>query len=281
MKTTPYVLFLVVAVAGCGPTPSKVSGFRIGGRPTPTPQQLREEAAYQKAWTAATEAHRKGDFAQARRHFEAVRKLRPNDSLASLKLADVYSKLGSPKKALAAYEEAFRPKNGLGSLGTAARPDVYVRYGNLLEASGNRSRALDMYWNALAFPLPGDPVGYKPRNDSFASVKSAAHLRAGLDIVQTGSGTDGLQEMERAIAADRQAWRTYFQYGVHLAGSRHRDGMAALDKAERLAPPEEKALARDRRRQLGLVDEVTVFSYQPDGTSKTVRLSRAEYEKRR
>jgi tetratricopeptide (TPR) repeat protein len=203
-------------------------------------------------------AEEKGDFHRAELLYRAATTAFGKDFAAThFPLARLYDKMGQERNAFEEYRIAVNAVDGSSS-SLQQDPTVLARYGDLSIRFGTAEEARKAYVEASKHSNRSKTSvspNTIPRNDSLASLKSAAHTAAAIRYTSTNRLDEATRALAIAIAADRQYWIAHF-YQVSDLARRGKNEEAVREAAlvEQLAPREEKDRVRALRRDNNIPD---------------------------
>jgi Tfp pilus assembly protein PilF len=241
--------------------------------------QAVEAARIQTIYGLGVKALARGDLTEAEKHFDAVLSAMPNSLIVLEQLATIYDRTGRSDLAIDAYRKIVSGSERSQS-SSAVDPIVLARYGDLLAASGDKTAAAKVYRLAVAVPSMEDVVP-QPRENGFDCLRGAAHARASIQAIRTGNAELALKWAKSSLDADGESWAALYHAAYILrANGKREEAFAAMRRAEELAVGKDKELVRQRARDSGLSDDVTVSVFRSGSPPRTLRFTRSQYERR-
>lgn len=168
----------------------------------------------------------------------------PDNGLAYQHLAETYTAMNQPDKAIAAYRTVLYdwPGKGWGN-SIGSNTTVLMQFALLLLKTGQSAEALTVYQRGYHF-LPTDrgpmPPLFTTPDFAPADFKAAAYTAMGLHETAWGVAADAPAYFERAIATQPAFATPYYYYGELLKGKpgRAADAVAAFNQARQLGGPQ-------------------------------------------
>jgi len=224
--------------------PPLISGGSSHG---PIPAYLLE--ASEKANAAdlrGEELLKAGIYSDAISAFQEALSYEPHDGLAYQHLAETYTAMNQPDKAIAAYRTLFYEWPGKGGgYGIGSNTTVLMQFALVLLKTGQRAEALTVYQRGYHF-LPTDrgplPPLFTSPDFAAADFQAAAYTAMGLHETAWGVFADAPKYFERAIAAQPILATPYYYRGERLKykPGLEAEAMAAFNQAALLGGPEMK-----------------------------------------
>ncbi len=227
------------------PKPKKLSETLLSHNRLPINPFLIE--AGEKAHVAdlrGEELLKAGIYSDAIGAFQEALSYEPHDGLAYQHLAEAYTAMNQPDKAIAAYRTLFYdwPGKGWGS-SIGSNTTVLMQFALVLLKTGQKAEALTVYQRGYHF-LPTDrgplPPLFTTPDFAAADFKAAAYTAMGLHETAWGVAADAPAYFERAIATQPAFATPYYYYGELLKGKpgRAADAVAAFNQARQLGGPQ-------------------------------------------
>ncbi len=225
--------------------PKKLSDTLLSRNRLPIDPSLIE--AIEKAHAAdlrGEELTKAGAYTDAIGAFQEALSYEPHDGLAYQHLAETYTAMNQPDKAIAAYRTLFYEWPGKGGeYGIGSNTTVLMQFALVLLKTGQKAEALTVYQRGYHF-LPTDrgplPPLFTTPDFAPANFTAAAYTAMGLHETAWGIAADAPAYFERAIATQPTLAVPYYYYGELLKGKpgRAADAVAAFNQARQLGGPQ-------------------------------------------
>lgn len=187
-----------------------------------------------------------GIYSDAVGAFQEALAYEPDDGLAFQHLAETYTAMNQPDKAIAAYRTLFYnwPGKAWGS-SIGSETTVLMQFALVLLKTGQKAEALTVYQRGYHF-LPTDrgplPPLFTTPDFAPADFTAAAYAAMGLHETAWGVAADAPKYFERAIAVQPLLAMPYYYRGERLKykPGLEAEAMAAFNQAALLGGPEMK-----------------------------------------
>jgi len=239
----PAVVFVALALAGCGSKGIKPSSAPLGVAPDYVARdsaETRRRVSYQDQLTLSAEAFRVGQFDAAEKRARSALKLEPGQPDAYVLLAALASQRGADAEAGPLFQKAaeLAPQSG----------EVLNNYGAWLCSHGRAAEALVLFDRAVAAP------GYR--------TPAAALANAGGCALDAGQPERAARDLRRALALDPDnPYALESMARNEFAGARYFEARAFVQRRLAAAPATRSVLQLASKIEAQLGDTVASGRY--------------------